>query len=174
MKVEDHEGDGLQCCRLCRSLRWVQKEWGGHLHVQSRTQHFHAWTLSHWFKSFQNCLSHSDSMLLLNWPRLPSFGEIKENRWRQGTRHAVKGPFGPGGKGSALELKSVAAGLQACPKPGCSVRLTAFNTPTSVFANIQNKACKRLSGLVIQVRALTSCLLPLSIYSTAKCCCWRQ
>lgn len=55
-----------------------------------------------------------------------------------------KGPFGPGGKESAFELKPVAAGLQACPTPVCSFRLTTFTTPTSMFDNIQNNTLKRL------------------------------
>lgn len=40
------------------------------LHAPNRIQHF-MWTVSHWFEPFKNCLSHSDSMLLLNWFRRP-------------------------------------------------------------------------------------------------------
>lgn len=40
------------------------------LRVQSRIQHF-TWTVSHWFKPFKNCLSHSDSMSLPSWSRVP-------------------------------------------------------------------------------------------------------
>lgn len=75
MKVEKHRGGQISVSFSAlqgtpsRSSGLLRRKSGMvKLHVPNRIQRF-MWTVSHWFEPFKNCLSPSDSMLLLNWSR---------------------------------------------------------------------------------------------------------
>lgn len=83
LKLEDHEGGRCQCSQLCSSLPQflfaeVQKERGGESSCPKQNSAFYVGSESPAQDLQELPLSHSDSALLLNWPRLPSFGKTEE------------------------------------------------------------------------------------------------